>query len=272
MATINLGRVRPNYRGNYDAATAYTVLDRVLYEGTVWECVADATGVTPSASQSAYWVSIGARGEQGPQGAPGTPGKDGAPGAAGAPGKDGVTPNISATATVDATSSASPTVQVTKSGTAEAPAFAFDFKGLKGEKGDTGERGPQGEPGTPGAKGDPGEPGPQGPAGKDAPTDTYIPRSGDAGTVSSYTTVGSTTTVSDTSPDSLQTSSAVTVSNGLSGKCWTKVVRLTGSSPSVKLGASWKWQGGSQAEIKQNAFLVCCWCGSGGLAVVQNTQ
>ena len=49
-------------------------------------------------------------------------------------GTDGVTPNVSATATVDNTTG-TPSVQVTKSGTAEAPAFSFDFSGIKGETG-----------------------------------------------------------------------------------------------------------------------------------------
>ena len=49
-------------------------------------------------------------------------------------GTDGVTPNVSATATVDNTTG-TPSVQVTKSGTAEAPAFNFAFTGIKGSDG-----------------------------------------------------------------------------------------------------------------------------------------
>ena len=79
----------------------------------------------------------------------------------GADGKNGVTPVITATATVDS-NTGTPSVQVTKDGSAEAPSFTFAFSNLKGTKGDAGERGPQG---LQGAKGDPGDQGPQGPAG-----------------------------------------------------------------------------------------------------------
>ena len=50
----------------------------------------------------------------------------------GKPGSTGHTPNVTATATVDNTTG-TPSVQVTKSGTDEDPAFNFAFSGLKGE-------------------------------------------------------------------------------------------------------------------------------------------
>lgn len=52
-------------------------------------------------------------------------------------GKDGVTPEITATATVNEITGV-PSVQVTKSGTSENPSFEFAFTGLKGERGETG--------------------------------------------------------------------------------------------------------------------------------------
>jgi len=82
----------------------------------------------------------GATGEQGPKGdtgdtgATGPQGPTGETGPQGPAGANGVTPVITATATVDATSG-TPTVQVSKTGTDAAPAFEFAFTGLKGEAG-----------------------------------------------------------------------------------------------------------------------------------------
>ena len=59
-------------------------------------------------------------------------------------GEKGDISNISVTATSDATSSDTPTVDVTKSGTITEPMFDFAFHGLKGQKGDIGEKGEDG--------------------------------------------------------------------------------------------------------------------------------
>ena len=78
MPTLKIGRVRPVYQGEYSSAQGYVVLDRVLYEGAVWECVKDApAGTVPQDNASTFWVKIGAKGDAGPQGPQGIQGPPG---------------------------------------------------------------------------------------------------------------------------------------------------------------------------------------------------
>lgn len=92
--------------------------------------------------------ATGATGATGPKGDTGAQGPQGIQGIQGEQGETGATPNITMSATADATASATPSVQVTKSGTAEAPSFALAFSGLKGTKGDTGSKGDTGATGN----------------------------------------------------------------------------------------------------------------------------
>ncbi len=97
----------------------------------------------------------GPQGDAGAQGPQGPQGIQGETGATGPKGDTGETPIISATATVTNTTG-TPAVNVTKSGTDEAPAFNFAFSGIKGE---TGSQGPQGIQGPQGPQGEAGEDG-----------------------------------------------------------------------------------------------------------------
>lgn len=88
---------------------------------------------------------------------------------------------------------------------------------------------------------------------------------GSRGVLAGCETTGTDTTISATSKDSSVTGSNVTVSNGSANTSWTKIVSLT-AAVTVTLGSSWKWQGGSAPTIAAGGILVCCWCGSSGIA------
>lgn len=163
MPTLNLGKVRPVYKGAYDTGTAYIVLDRVLFEGTVYECVADApAGTAPAQDEdTAFWVRIGAqgakgdKGDTGPQGPEGPQGQQGEPGPQGPQGPEGDTGPQGPQGPAGADG---------KDGV-EGPQGPQGPKGDKGDKGDTGATGPQGPQGPAGADGATGPQGPQGPQG-----------------------------------------------------------------------------------------------------------
>ena len=79
----------------------------------------------------------GEKGDTGPQGPQGIQGEKGETGATGPQGPQGATPDINASATVDSTTG-TPAVTVTKSGTTDTPILTFAFSGIKGEKGEQG--------------------------------------------------------------------------------------------------------------------------------------
>ena len=163
MPTLKIGRVRPVYQGDYSSAQEYAVLDRVLYEGSVWECVKDApSGTPPQDNAAVFWVKIGAKGDagaagaQGPQGIQGPPGADGAPGATGPAGPQGEQGEPGPKGDTGAAGPQGP----------EGPQGA---QGPQGPKGDTGATGPQGPEGPQGPQGPQGDPGPKGDAGAAGP-------------------------------------------------------------------------------------------------------
>jgi hypothetical protein len=56
MATVNLGRVKPIFRGPYSAGTAYTPLDFVTYNGLTYFCILASTGNAPT--NTTYWQMV----------------------------------------------------------------------------------------------------------------------------------------------------------------------------------------------------------------------
>lgn len=77
MPTLNLGQVRPAYRGAWNSIDTYSAYDFVIYNGSAYLALKDVPANYEPPSQTKYWVLFGAKGE------PGTPGKDGVDGAQG---------------------------------------------------------------------------------------------------------------------------------------------------------------------------------------------
>ena len=53
MATVNLGRIKPVWKGAYSAGTAYIVDDVVSYNSSTYICTANSTGNLPT--DTSYW-------------------------------------------------------------------------------------------------------------------------------------------------------------------------------------------------------------------------
>ncbi len=246
MAKIKIGRVRPVYKGDYAASTAYVVLDRVKHNGSIWECVADATGVEPRTT-SANWVEIGARGDTGAAGKDGLNGQKGDPGTPGRDGTNGQSAKITnVTATVSNTVG-TPSVKVTLGGTDLQRTIDLAFSGLKGQTGSAGA--------TPDVSG-------------------LVQKSGNRGLLSGYEAMSSSysVTVTSTSADDQVAAGTITVQNGTSGQTWQKNVAITSAGAKVSPGSNWKWAGGSAPEVKANSLLVCKWCGTFGILSLITTE
>ena len=83
MPTLDLGQVRPVYRGDWDSGATYAAYDWVAYKGSAWLALQDVPVNYEPDSHPDYWVLFGAKGEKGDTG------KDGERGPAGADGRDG---------------------------------------------------------------------------------------------------------------------------------------------------------------------------------------
>lgn len=92
-----------------------------------------------------------------------------------------------------------------------------------------------------------------------------IPGTGDAGTIKTYETVVTATTVSDSSARSMSLASggSLTVNNGSASKAWITVVALAGSA-TINLGSSWSWSGSAPTLAK--GLVTLAWYGTFGVA------
>lgn len=104
--------------------------------------------------------------------------------------------------------------------------------------------------------------------GLDTALGNLIPKSGDAGSLTTMESIVTAATVNDTSARSmsLAASGTIQVQDGSSGKAWITVVALEGAA-TVNLGTNWKWSG-SQPDLAKG-LLTCAWYGTFGVANFQ---
>ena len=65
MATLNLGRIKPVFRGAYSGSTAYVVDDIVTHGNESFICIQAHGAGTQATSQTAYWTKLAAKGTDG---------------------------------------------------------------------------------------------------------------------------------------------------------------------------------------------------------------
>ena len=189
---INIGRVRPVYRGAWDATETYSYLNFVSHNRQIWQMVgADyAVGDEPvengetGISLSGRWLLAGAKGADGTNGADGAKGEKGEQGIQGPQGIQGATGSTPAHRW-----------NGTKLQFDNPDGTAGEFVDLQGPQGVQGEQGPIGPQGEPGPEGPTGPTGPQGPKGD----------KGDTTVINAFSnvSVGGTTLSADSPADTL---------------------------------------------------------------------
>ena len=68
MATVNLGRIKPVFRGAYSGSTAYVVDDIVTHGNESFICIQAHGAGTQATSVTAYWTKLAAKGADGTDG------------------------------------------------------------------------------------------------------------------------------------------------------------------------------------------------------------
>ena len=105
-------------------------------------------------------------------------------------------------------------------------------------------------------------------SGLTAVTNGLIPKSGNAGTLTTSETIAAASKVNDTSARSMNLASggSLTVANGSENMAWITVVALNGSA-TITLGSAWAWSGSSPTLAK--GLVTLAWYGTFGVANFQ---
>ena len=59
---INIGRILPIFKGQWDSSTTYSKLDVVLQEGCSWVALRANTNVEPNLSHDSDWLMVASKG------------------------------------------------------------------------------------------------------------------------------------------------------------------------------------------------------------------
>lgn len=105
-------------------------------------------------------------------------------------------------------------------------------------------------------------------SGLTAVTNGLIPKSGNAGTLTTSEGIATASTVNDKSARSMNLASggSLTVANGSANMAWITVVALNGSA-TITLGSAWAWSGSSPTLAK--GLVTLAWYGTFGVANFQ---
>lgn len=105
-------------------------------------------------------------------------------------------------------------------------------------------------------------------SGLTAVTNGLIPKSGNAGTLTTSEAIATASTVNDKSARSMNLASggSLTVANGSANMAWITVVALNGSA-TIALGSAWAWSGSSPTLAK--GLVTLAWYGTFGVANFQ---
>lgn len=166
MSVLKIGKVRPTYRGEWDAAATYESLDWVLYRGVAYQALTDVPANREPDVSPDSWVQTGMKGDKGDkgdQGERGPAGVDGRDGAEGVQGSMGPMPQH--------TWSGSQLAFQQPDGTFAA---AVNLQGPQGVQGPEGPQGPQGVAGPAGAQGPAGPQGAKGATGATPALDNTV--------------------------------------------------------------------------------------------------